>query len=87
MTLDEEIARRTGVSLDAVAAVLDEALVNQLQRFRCGSVYTFDDPNEEILYALSAASGESIETVAMVLKAIGDVAMDWTPDEIVEGVA
>jgi hypothetical protein len=56
-------------------------------RFPCGSLYTFDDASEEDLFALSAASGESIEIVATVLKAIGDVAKDWIPDETIEGDA
>jgi hypothetical protein len=87
LSLDEEISCRTGVPLDAVAAVLDEALVNQLDRFRRGSLYSFDCTTPEDLAALSAASSQPRDTVAAVLDAIGEVALDWIPNEVVEGEA
>ncbi|MBI2962188.1 MAG: hypothetical protein HYY35_00410 [Deltaproteobacteria bacterium] len=84
-SLAEEIAHRTGLPLDAVAAVVDEALVNQLHRFRRGALYTFDAATPEDLAALSEASSEPAEIVEAVLIAIGDVAKDWIPEEVVDG--
>jgi hypothetical protein len=87
VSLEEEIARRTGLSFAVVAAVVDEALVNQLDRFRRGSLYTFDAATLEDLRSVSAASGQPFTIVEAVLTAIGDVAINWIPDEIVEGEA
>jgi hypothetical protein len=86
-SLEEEISRRTGLPLDAVAVVIEEALVNQLDRFRHGSLTTFDFATPEDIGALSEATGHPPNIVAAILIAIGDVALDWIPDEIVEGEA
>jgi hypothetical protein len=87
VSLEEEIARRTGLSFAVVAAVVDEALVHQLDRFRRGQLYTFDAATPEDFRSVSEASGQSPAVVEAVLKAIGDVAIDWIPNEIVEGKA
>jgi hypothetical protein len=86
-SLDEEISQRTGLSLNAVAAVLEQALVHQLDRFRRGPLYTFDAATLEDLRTISKASGQPSAVVQAVLMVIGDVAIDWIPEHIVGGEA